>query len=654
MNDNKTQHLFMEADRGITVEKDGQRRRMGCMELYSSEYELCPHCGYSLYSEVENALHMYPGTVLNEKYVVGKVLGYGGFGVTYLAWDTILNIKVAIKEYLPSEFSTRSAGQTRVTVFSGEKSQQFSDGKDKFVDEAKRLAMFRNEQGIVKIYDSFEENGTAYIAMEYLEGETLAQYLERENTVPVDKAVQMLMPVIESLNKVHDEGIIHRDIAPDNIFLTEKGEVKLIDFGASRYATTSRSRSLTVIIKPGYSAEEQYRSRGDQGAHTDVYSIGAVLYRMITGETPPDAMERRAQYEKNRKDILIPISKFTSEISKNQENSILNAMNVRIEDRTPDMISFAGELLSEEPVKRRKSGLRKIDPLTWPLWAKIGVPLGIAAVIVLCILLAVGVIGPKSTLKTDFNVPDGQTLVPDIVADELEDAQKTLEDNQLKLRISDRVENAIIKKDMVLLQNPDAFNIIEIGSFIDITISDGFGTAFVPDVANMSLEEAKVLLESEGFRVITQEEESDIVSPGSVISQSVAANTELEKGSEITLVISTGSDAIDTSKMVVIPNLTGMTYEQAVSELKKYGLYIQKGSYEYNEALPANQIIGQYPSSGIEVYSGDTVTVTINMGAKTVNVPSVEYKKLESARQELEAQELKVTVKYEESENIAE
>ena len=136
----------------------------------------------------------------------------------------------------------------------------------------------------------------------------------------VDVAVAMLTPVMESLQAVHDEGLLHRDIAPDNIFLTKTGEVKLIDFGASRHATTSRSKSLTVIIKQGYSAEEQYRSNGDQGPHTDIYSLGAVMYKMITGITPPDAMERSAQYEKSKKDMLVPISKVTKDITKNQEN----------------------------------------------------------------------------------------------------------------------------------------------------------------------------------------------------------------------------------------------------------------------------------------------------------------------------------------------
>ena len=156
---------------------------MGCMEEFSSQYEVCPHCGYIVGTSVENALHMNPGTILADKYVIGRVVGYGGFGITYIAWDTVLHQKVAIKEYLPSEFSTRAAGQTKVTVFTGDKTVQFWDGMSKVVDEAKRLAQFHSENGIVKIFDGFEENNTAYIVMEYLDGETLAERLDREKTI---------------------------------------------------------------------------------------------------------------------------------------------------------------------------------------------------------------------------------------------------------------------------------------------------------------------------------------------------------------------------------------------------------------------------------------------------------------------------------------
>ena len=203
---------------------------LGCMQEFDDKYKICPHCGYVVGTKAEEAIHIQTGTRLRDRYIVGKVLGFGGFGVTYIAWDERLEQRVAIKEYLPSEFSTRMPGQTQVTVFGGEKSQQFYDGLSKFVDEAKRLAKFQNESGIVKIFDSFEDNSTAYIVMEYLEGETLASYLERMGCIDEQDAVAMLMPIMESLQVVHAEGIIHRDIAPDNIFLTNDGEIKLIDF----------------------------------------------------------------------------------------------------------------------------------------------------------------------------------------------------------------------------------------------------------------------------------------------------------------------------------------------------------------------------------------------------------------------------------------
>ncbi len=648
-NKDNTQRLFVEAGTGIAIEKDGKRRCLGCMELYDEEYEVCPYCGYTIEEDVENALHMYPGTVLYDKYVIGKVIGYGGFGVTYLAWDTVLQIKVAIKEYLPSEFSTRSAGQTQITVFSGDKSKQFNDGMEKFIDEAKRLAKFRSENGIVKIFDSFGENGTAYIAMEYLQGETLAERLEREKTIPVEEAIQMLMPIIESLNRVHDEGIIHRDIAPDNIFLTNKGEVKLIDFGASRYATTSRSRSLTVIIKPGYSAEEQYRSRGDQGSHTDVYSVGAVLYRMVTGQAPPDAMERRALFEKNGRDMLVPIKKFDKNIDPRRENAIYNALNIRIEDRTPDMISLAGELLSEEPVKKRRSGIKKIDPLTWPLWAKIGIPSGLAAVVALCVLFAFGVIGPKSDLETRFVVPDGQTLIPNVVAGTYDDAKKKLEKEDLNYVIGDQVKSAVIDRNLVLSQDPDAYNVVDQGTTINIILSDGFGMSTVPDVVGFSLEAATEKLKEAGYTVTTKEENSNIIAKGAVISQQYKAGTMLEKNNSIELVISKGPEGIDTTKVVKVPNIVGMDYAKAQKALAKYNLFAAIDREEFNERIPVNQVLGQFPLDGDEVHQGDTIYVTINRGKKTVYVPDVVNKKLESALYELE--ELGLVVDITEKEN---
>ena len=292
-----------------------------------------------------------PGTIIGDKYIVGKSIGSERFESTYIGWDTVLERKVEIKEYFPSGFA-----------MSAEKSDQFAIDRQKIVEEAKRLAKFKSENGIVKIYDSFETNESVYIVMEYLEGETLAKFIHREGKVSPEKAVEMLMPIIEILKKVHEMGIIHAGIFPNNIFLTKKGQIKLINIWDIKYKR--KYLQTDIIIKPNYDnylAEELYRSRGKQGPYTDVYSVGAVLYKLITGETPPDALERRATFQSKGKDMLLPIHKIVKNVPPNIETAIHNAMNVRIEDRTPDMINLAAELLSSTPVKLR--GKRSIFKL---------------------------------------------------------------------------------------------------------------------------------------------------------------------------------------------------------------------------------------------------------------------------------------------------
>ena len=520
-------------------------RCLGCMTEYPSEYGVCPHCGYEPGTPAESALHMQPGSILAGRYLIGRVIGYGGFGVTYISWDDTLRQRVAIKEYLPSEFATRAVGQTQVTVFGGNKAQQFVDGMVKFIDEAKRLAKFQNEPGIVRIYDSFEANNTAYIVMEYLDGETLTAYLDREGRVPVEQAIEMLTPVIRSLEAVHKVGIIHRDIAPDNIMLTKDGHVKLIDFGAARYATTSHSRSLTVIIKPGYSPEEQYRSRGDQGPHTDVYALAAVLYRMVTGITPPDALERRAFYENKKKDILIPVSK-NCKIEKSKENAILNAMNVCIEDRTKTAEDFLKELTSTTPVKRFAGKIKAIDLMKWPLWAKIIIPAGGAAAVVLFALLLTGRIGFTNDLITSFTMGADMTRVPSVINCSIGVAQDRLDAQGLASVISGRETSDIIPANMVLRQGIDAGEVVAKGSSVELYVSAAAepvvedGT--MPDVSFYTAAEARAMLEQLGAVVTVGEEYSSDVAEGIVIRASVGYGEPLVEGDAVTLYVSLGPD----------------------------------------------------------------------------------------------------------------
>ncbi len=621
------------------------KRCMGCMELFGNEFDICPHCGYVEGTKAEEAIHMEPGTLLYDRYIIGKVLGFGGFGVTYIGWDGKLEQKVAIKEYLPSEFSTRMPGQSSVTVFNGDKSEQFRDGLDKFVEEAKRLAKFQNEPGIVKVFDSFTENETAYIVMEFLDGETLTERLKRDKTISEDEAVGMLLPVMNSLQDVHSEGILHRDIAPDNIFLTKSGDVKLIDFGASRYATTSHSRSLTVIIKPGYSPEEQYRSRGDQGPHTDVYALAATLYKMITGKTPPDAMERRAKIENQKKEILEDPHKINKNISLNRENAILNAMNVRIEDRTADVGSFINELNADPPVKRRHGKIKKIDLYAWPIWLKILLPAILAILITFGVLLGTGVISFPSLFSDEVVVPEGVVIVPDVEGMDKDEALKLINDNNLAPSPEGNIESEYVEAGKIVLQTPIGGSYLDENGIVVLTVSSGVGVvgaengiSTVPYVIWDNQDDAIAKLKAAGLAepiIITQSDEN--VAEGKVISQSVDSGTKVAEGTQITITVSTGPALFN------MPNVVGSSKANAEKTLSSKGLIVSI-QYEKNDNVAEGNVITQSVKAGTSVKKGTNVTLTVSSGKPTILVSNVVGKGKNNAIDILERQGFKVSV----------
>ena len=536
------------------------RRCLNCFEQIKDELEICPFCGYIEDTPAEEDVHISPGTVLAGRYVIGRVLGFGGFGVTYAGWDEKLEQRVAIKEYLPNEFSTRVPGQTRLTVSGGVNREYFNAGLDRFIDEAKRLSKFQQEEGIVRVFDCIAANETAYMIMEYLEGETLSELLRGEGTLTEQEAVSILMPVMRSLETVHRSGIIHRDIAPDNIFLTEDGRVKLIDFGAARYISAELSRSLTVIVKPGYSAEEQYRGNSDQGLYTDVYSLAATLYKMLTGETPPDALERRESIENGRKDPLTKPSKINKDISPVTENAIINALNIRIEDRTPTINAFIEDLTSDAPVKRIKGKIKKTDKYRVPLWIKIAVPVLLVVFIVFGVLLATGVISFQSLFKTDIEVPDGYTVVPDVEGMDVDSAVELLNANGLDYVTGGNVISDYIDADLIVYQDPESSKIVELASTVVLTVSRGSGDVVLPSDGISTVpaflwsneEDAIRDFETAGLNVNTEYIFDNNITAGQVIRAADENRNELHAGdvipenSLVTLYISSPAPVEDT------------------------------------------------------------------------------------------------------------
>ncbi len=315
----------------------------------------CPHCGWVVDAAPESLLHLPPGTVLQGKYLIGRVLGQGGFGITYLAWDLNLNLKLAIKEYMPLDLACRTAGQEEVNVYKKSLAESYKYGLDKYLEEAQTLARFNDNPNTVNVSDFFRANGTAYMVMNYIDGINLKEYLAKQKEpLHFEKALEIFMPVLDALKEVHKAGLLHRDISPDNILITKNGRVVLIDFGAARQAVGDRGHTLSVIMKPGFSPEEQYHSRGKQGPWTDIYAVAASIYYTITGQAPPESLSRLSE------DTMELPSALGFSIEPEHEAILLKAMSIKAKNRYQSIEEFQ-KALSNKLVVEEKPLVRTDD-----------------------------------------------------------------------------------------------------------------------------------------------------------------------------------------------------------------------------------------------------------------------------------------------------
>ena len=628
----------------------------GCFEQYDDSFDICPHCGYAEGTEPELATYMRPGAILKERYVIGRALGHGGFSVTYLAWDALLLHKVAIKEYLPSEYATRRPGESRLTVFTGKEGEYFQFGKEKFLDEAKRLSAFQDEEGIVHVYDCFSANETAYLVMEYLDGITLSEYLKKESAVSPqgriapEKAIAMLTPIMLSLQRVHDSGMIHRDIAPDNIMVLKDGGVRLIDFGAARHAVHDCGKSMTVIIKDGYSPEEQYNSHGVQGPAADVYALSATLYQMMTGVTPPGAIERGEYLQQHKRDLLPPPSKYNKAITKAQETALLNGMALHTQERTQSVAELYEELTAQTPARRVQETIRKRGSFSWPLWAKI------AAGVLTAAIAAGGVLLYLNRGQKPVVTKDGYVLSPNVVNMQVVDAVATAEKASLRLVVEGSDYDAGVEQGRILSQDPKSGTKLEPSSDLRATASLGkerpAGT--MGDTTSMLKDAAEDYLTQMGIsdkQIKWEYVSSSTEMPGTIVDQSVTPGSPLTSDSKITLRVveepdepvtplpeppSDGSDSdgsVDIAVVVpsadsyvMIRDYVGQPFDTAKQDLRTLSLYGVKCALRYHPSIPSGSIIQQSPASGEQVLKGTGVYFVVSLGPQKQLVPNVLYK----------------------------
>lgn len=337
-----------------------QRRCLNCFNLFDIVYsdkeerEVCPYCGYCEGTPPKELYHLYPGVGLyNNRYVIGTCIGFGGFGITYKAWDNVLETVVAVKEYYPTGLVQRVPGKPQVIIYTGESKEEYMQGLERFLDEAKNMAKFVDNPNIVHVDAFFEENNTAYLVMEYLPGMTLKSYLKSKGgRIGCEEVIPIADAVITALKEIHAGGIIHRDISPDNIMLCNDGRIKLLDFGAARFSDADQERTRSIILKPGFAPPEQYQAKSKQGPWTDIYALCATVYRAITGVLPDESVNRVIEDT-----VQSPIQVY-SDIPERISNTVMKGMSIYPEIRFSNVDELKKALDGEKKVMEPKKELR--------------------------------------------------------------------------------------------------------------------------------------------------------------------------------------------------------------------------------------------------------------------------------------------------------
>lgn len=382
------------------------RRCYSCFYEYNDEYDVCPYCGQLRNVKPKEAIQLSPGTVLAGRYLIGYAVGTGGFGIIYKAWDQKLETIVAVKEFYSSRLVSRAEGSKNLIVIQKTR-EEFEYRKNRFLAEARNMAKFGAHRAIPNVFEFFEENNTAYIVMELLEGVALNDYLrESGGKIDIDFAILIAKEVGAALTSLHKEGIIHRDVAPDNIFICSQKniKIKLLDLGAAQLSDEERD-VIDIVLKPGYSPAEQYDKNQAVGPWMDIYAFGATMYMLVTGVKPEESTDRKIQ------DNVLPPHELNSDVPENMSNAIMKAMAIEKHMRFKTVNEFVEALCGDIKVIPLKKEIKKRKIRRFS-----GISAACLALIVAAIILVISLSNKRAEESLDpadisvwFSVADGST-----------------------------------------------------------------------------------------------------------------------------------------------------------------------------------------------------------------------------------------------------
>lgn len=599
-------------------------------QINNEKSHYCPHCGKSTDPGEHNPQFLVPGTILQSKFIVGNPLGSGGFGNTYIGWNQVLQCRVAIKEYYPRQFVERHADSVTVSVTDSKMDPRFRSGLHQFLEEARSVARLQDIKGVISIYNFFEANGTGYIVMEYLEGMDVKSILKNRTGAPdYEWCRRVILTVLDTLREVHKRGVLHRDIAPDNIFVTKEGVIKLIDFGAARHASELSNTQSEIILKMGYAPIEQYSRTARQGPYTDLYAVAALFYRMLTGAKPAPANKRA------KEDYLKAPSELGIMIPEQAEMAIMVCLNVQPQYRLQSAEEFMEALDGQnfQPVYEPEWILPPVPKEKSSWTTKLAaLPVMVKAMILflaLCVLVGGGAgiyfaIRPEK-VKTVENLDSGIILVEDCVGKtETEAIENLKKQGFTNIQVSEYEYDPDTAENIVLSQSVGAGTAAMPEDPITLTLSGGTAKFTIKDYTKMSRTELEDYFSERKMPVEIEEDYSDEVEKGKLLAQPLEAGQLCVVGEAgtMTFTYSLGPRSDYEKKM---PDLRGLSVKEAKETLKDSGidLPVKVSKDDDYSSVSKGDISKQKPEKGkkVNIREDDGVTIYTSIGEKPKPTP---------------------------------
>ncbi len=584
----------------------------GCMGRWEDTRKPCPRCGFSWETENHSPRELPPFTILAGRYLLGTRIGAGGFGITYLGLDLAEEKPVAIKEFFPVSLAERR--EEKVIALPGEDGRYFREALRSFRKEAELLSRFGGVEGIVRYLDYVQENETAYLVMEYVEGENLKQKMRRmEAPFSQEEALTLLYPILLAVDAMHRKNVLHRDISPENLILKPDGTLTLIDFGAAREYSLEEDENLTVILKRGYAPDEQYHSGSRQGPWTDLYACCAVLYQMVSGLLPQDASSRR------QKDRLLPLDEIEGlEVTEGFARAIEKGMTIYATER----YSSIGKLLSDlDPDGTFRAKLEKekaertektekaegTDADTAPRESqaeKRKKSLENKDAELAAALAAVQQYRKEKLPEIDMSVVED----PELSRIDISGAEKAGERRKAGKAgqpAPEEEEEEISRTRGIVIA---VVLVLAIFAAVLIYSVGKWSSAEVPDMTGMTEEEARVVLAETKFTCsdgnLAYYEYNDSVEEGIIYDQYPEAGERVSKDTEVTIYISKGPSA-------EVPDVTGLFMEDARAGLEPdFQVHMEFSKVSADDPAGNGEILSQSLAPGEITGEGADITLT--------------------------------------------